>query len=844
MHCLDAKSLESILNASGMGLQCTVVFVSACYSEEVGRRFIAAGVKHVICVKQTEIISDTSSLTFAKLFYTALFQGKSVRVSFDIALNTVIADESNSRHIPGSISSPVIPSNEPKFILLPSDTAHDDIIINPRLMQLGLFIDESDVSSINHCDKPPSKFVSRNLELQQAFNYLCASRPRSRYVTVEGEVGAGKTAFVSRLAQYISERGMYDEICFIPLSRMLRHYDTTTHGDFALQIAYLINRFAAALSCHHEHEIDNIDELIAMLDMESMRYRSQSRASQSWMRESIHELDSVNSPSTSSLSAGSLIDHTQSAKLGSYRRVLYILDGCESYLQHHSISGELDEFSSDVSDNESSTTSGSNASNANPLPLVLLLDTILRRTSHVNFLLTTSTNLSACSLSGSGRRRGHDHIFEPEKVIIIRPLSELKMAELFRKVVPRPLTFIELGIAPSSGAHANDILSKQPWMIELKGNPRAMMYFVRHLSDMHMNEMGMTNLVDYAKKAYYDAIHYRNSQSVGLLDNVSRSSRDFRSLSEISLASLNSPPILEHHRSTVATTKKIQEMPAIATSSDPSLWRTWVEGLAQNFYSNIFTADELTHRLPDHVYLLSRQLSDNDRMYLYAIFKSKSSTSATNQASPGILSPSSIPTANTSSRYITATTRLSSTSTTITASIASDRRHYQTAQENYLQWWNPLTNTLRRFRQEFMCCYPIILYGFCSRGKAEQLLLEENKPGLFLIRFSESCNDGSLVLTSLLPLHASSASQKSPPAGTYDELGSLELKSSQQNAGMRIYHHLLQVNDHGIALSFHSHRSTYSSLRVLLEQSDSLRILYPDVMKSDLCNLLAQFNRR
>jgi uncharacterized protein YceK len=832
-----------------MGLQCTIVFVSACYSEEVGRRFIAAGVEHVICVKQTEMISDSSSLTFAKLFYTALFQGKCVRVAYEIALNTVIADESSSRHTAGSISSPIIKSTDPKFILLPSDVDHEDVIINPRMMPQGHFIDESDTSSINHCDKPPSKFVPRNLELQQAFNYLCSSRPRSRYVTIEGEAGIGKTAFVCRLAQYISERGMYDEICFIPLSRMLKHYEIMTHGDFSSQVIYLVNRMAAALASHHpDQEIEHVDDLIAMLDVDSMRHRSHSRGSHSYSHSQSWSasMDMIDSASSSSLSVEQQHHmHSSSKSVGSYRRILYILDGCESYLHHHPAGNELvDDIASDVSDNESSTTSGSNTSTGHPLPLVLLLDTILRRTSHVNFLLTSTASHSSASVSSSSssnaRRRGHDHISEPEKLIILRALSDMKMAELFRKVVPRPLTFNELGIAPSSSSHANEILSKQPWMLELKGNPRAMIYFVRHLSDMHMNEMVMEELVDYAKRAYSDAIHYRSSHSAVMFDGISTSSsrRDQRSLSELSLASLASPSMSggHHHPMIVSATA-----PAAASSSssgDPSLWRTWVESLAQQVYSNMFTAIELAHRSPEHVYILSRQLSDNDRMYLYAVFKAKSSQ-LVHQPS-AIISPS----ASSSSRNMTATSRLSSSSasTTITASIASDRRHYQSAQESYLQWWTPLVSTLKRFRYEFMCCYPIVLYGFCSRGKAEQLLLEENKPGLFLIRFSESHHDGSLVLSSLLP----SSSLRVPPVGSYDELGSLEQSDKQliSSSGLRIYHHLLQVSDHGISLSFHDHRSTYSSLRILLEQSDSLRILYPDIIKSDLCSLLSQFNPR
>lgn len=56
-----------------------VVFVSSCHSEFAGKIFLNAGAKHVICIRQSEKISDAASLRFSNVFYETLF-GKKIEV--------------------------------------------------------------------------------------------------------------------------------------------------------------------------------------------------------------------------------------------------------------------------------------------------------------------------------------------------------------------------------------------------------------------------------------------------------------------------------------------------------------------------------------------------------------------------------------------------------------------------------------------------------------------------------------------------------------------------------------------------------------------------------------------
>jgi len=49
------------------------VFVASCHSEFVGRIFLEAGAKHVICINQSNEVEDNAVLTFTDAFYDAVF---------------------------------------------------------------------------------------------------------------------------------------------------------------------------------------------------------------------------------------------------------------------------------------------------------------------------------------------------------------------------------------------------------------------------------------------------------------------------------------------------------------------------------------------------------------------------------------------------------------------------------------------------------------------------------------------------------------------------------------------------------------------------------------------------
>ena len=50
------------------------MFISSCHSEGIGKVFFENGVKHVICIRQDEQVSDEVANIFANQFYELLFK--------------------------------------------------------------------------------------------------------------------------------------------------------------------------------------------------------------------------------------------------------------------------------------------------------------------------------------------------------------------------------------------------------------------------------------------------------------------------------------------------------------------------------------------------------------------------------------------------------------------------------------------------------------------------------------------------------------------------------------------------------------------------------------------------
>jgi hypothetical protein len=103
------EALSDLFRILGGGLQCVVL--NACYTEEQAKA-IAAHVPYVVGMRR-QVLDDTA-IRFSAGFYRAIAHAQSVRVSFDLARNSLnlhgVPDGSVPRLIagPGEVDRPVI----------------------------------------------------------------------------------------------------------------------------------------------------------------------------------------------------------------------------------------------------------------------------------------------------------------------------------------------------------------------------------------------------------------------------------------------------------------------------------------------------------------------------------------------------------------------------------------------------------------------------------------------------------------------------------------------------------------------------------------------------------------
>ena len=129
-----------------------LVVILACHSESAGQVFADVGVEHVICVRGSERILDSSAKYFAKFFYASLIAGFTVGKAFEVATRNVevvfdIAGKKEaamSQALPPSPSPPLplavsrsMPAVAPmaesaKFVLLPAASSHSHVLFTRR----------------------------------------------------------------------------------------------------------------------------------------------------------------------------------------------------------------------------------------------------------------------------------------------------------------------------------------------------------------------------------------------------------------------------------------------------------------------------------------------------------------------------------------------------------------------------------------------------------------------------------------------------------------------------------------------------------------------------------------
>lgn len=250
LQVIRVPQLRDLLGAGGLNLE--FVFVSACYSKEIGEAFVKAGVPHVVCVQVDSKIQDAAAIAFTRAFYVAFLSGKTVRASFEIAKEALKA----SPYVPNSVLE------GEKFVLLPEPAEwhlthqkhtkkdqkpsqetspekitaleeeykrmHDKALFNCRPISkwpvpgrhctMGANrIDVNKFLSRNRLPSPPADFEGREVIMHS----LIRSIFDRRLVSLVGEDGVGKSAVAAATCKYLADRQVFpDSVIYLKAKGM------------------------------------------------------------------------------------------------------------------------------------------------------------------------------------------------------------------------------------------------------------------------------------------------------------------------------------------------------------------------------------------------------------------------------------------------------------------------------------------------------------------------------------------------------------------------------------------------------------------------------------------------
>jgi len=243
LRVMEEGMLKSLCTSSKNKLD--FVFVSACFSKNIGQAFVDVGIPHVVCVNIDSALLDLEARTFTRSFYLSLFVGQTVQEAFEIGCNMVETMSLPSTITSSTPSTNISPPRErAKFILLPEDGNHDvPIFPSNRIKSVSswppyweevfspsssstsnntpsITPDMSPYPKLSHLPTPPEDFIGREADMLTVIESLM----RRRFVSLVGESGSGKSAIAASVSVYLSERNVLsDGIVFVNLERRDTH---------------------------------------------------------------------------------------------------------------------------------------------------------------------------------------------------------------------------------------------------------------------------------------------------------------------------------------------------------------------------------------------------------------------------------------------------------------------------------------------------------------------------------------------------------------------------------------------------------------------------------------------
>ena len=212
---LSCRALKNLLREKKLEQSIDFVFVASCHSSLVGKVFLEAGAKHVICVDHNEKIADLACQKFTKAFYHAYFAGNyTVCESYNIAKEQL----RYARELP--------PGEANKFELLYQEDIYFAHICSTSFNSVpnvkegeNYFKNLTAIPAFNTVPSRVEHFIGRHIETHEVITMV----QNQRFVTIKGIPGIGKSSLCKEVSNYLCERNVFkDGIIYL----FLNNYDT------------------------------------------------------------------------------------------------------------------------------------------------------------------------------------------------------------------------------------------------------------------------------------------------------------------------------------------------------------------------------------------------------------------------------------------------------------------------------------------------------------------------------------------------------------------------------------------------------------------------------------------
>lgn len=165
--------------------------MNSCHSMALGEHFIAAGVRHVVCVRDESEVRDESCRLFARDFFGALRAGRSVQEAF--GCGSAVLSYSQEPHLRKDAGA---------FALLPPNACHDEALVPAGGATRAARPAPPEGGAWGNIPPVVEDFVGREADIHRLIMQLRARR----FVELHGEAGVGKSTLLAEAGRFLFRR--------------------------------------------------------------------------------------------------------------------------------------------------------------------------------------------------------------------------------------------------------------------------------------------------------------------------------------------------------------------------------------------------------------------------------------------------------------------------------------------------------------------------------------------------------------------------------------------------------------------------------------------------------------